>query len=191
MAEDRDDGDSRTDESGLDDPEGDELGRDDLGRDDPGGGDRWTDESGFDDPGRADRLTDEPEFDDLRPADARDERARTSDTFVNALVGAVVTVLVSFVPFSPIVGGAVAGYLEGGDGVRVGAISGLIAVIPLFFLAFTFLAIVGIVAIDVAVFLVFVGLFVFAFVVTYTVALSALGGFLGEYLADEYAARPR
>lgn len=131
------------------------------------------------------QRTDDLEFDDRRARGPGRTDTR-SETLVNALIGAVVTVLVSFVPFSPIVGGAVAGYLERGDGIRIGAISGLIAVIPLFLLAFAIVAIVGLFAADAAA-LVLVGLFVFAFVVTYTVALSALGGFLGEYLAAEYA----
>jgi len=46
------------------------------------------------------------------------------DTLENAIVGAVVTALTaSFVPFAPVAGGAVAGYLQGRDreeGLRVG-----------------------------------------------------------------------
>ena len=56
------------------------------------------------------------------------------DTLVNGFLGAVVTVVLSFLPFSPLLGGMVAGYLEGGergDGVRVGAIAGAIALVPL------------------------------------------------------------
>ncbi|MFC6727016.1 DUF5518 domain-containing protein, partial [Halobium palmae] len=39
----------------------------------------------------------------------------TSDRWVNALVGAVVTVVLSFLPFSPLAGGGVAGYLDARD----------------------------------------------------------------------------
>lgn len=116
-----------------------------------------------------------------------------SDTFTNALIGAVVTVVLSpFVPFAPILGGLIAGYLLGGDrddGLWAGTLSGAIALIPLFLVAFlvanVFLFFVsgamgagrmaggfGLVA------LVF---FVFA-TAAYTVGLSAVGGWLGNYV---------
>lgn len=62
-----------------------------------------------------------------------------SNTLINGLIGAVVTVILSFTVVSPIVGGAVAGYLEKTDGVRVGAISGGIAVLPLLLFGVLFL----------------------------------------------------
>lgn len=115
------------------------------------------------------------------------------DTLVNALLGAVVSVVLTFLPFSPLLGGLLAGYLQGGnrsDGLRVGAISGIIALVPL--LGFVFLlgglwgffllggmpvraSAVGIVAI----------LFVLALVAVYTVGLSALGGYLGNYVKTD------
>lgn len=113
------------------------------------------------------------------------------DTFVNAFVGAVVTMVAgAFLPLGPLLGGGAAGYLEGGersDGVRVGLISGAIALLPT----------------------VFLGLFVFGYVVPilmgvgpdprgfslvalligglvvgvgYVVGLSALGGWIGNYV---------
>ncbi|PSQ58660.1 MAG: hypothetical protein BRD23_06265 [Halobacteriales archaeon SW_9_67_25] len=115
------------------------------------------------------------------------------DTLVHALLGAVVTVVVSpFVPFAPIVGGLIAGYLQGGDrddGLWVGTVSGAIALVPLvviaFLLANVFVFMVsgamgpgrmvggfGLVAIV-------VGLL---FAAVYTVGLSALGGWLGNYV---------
>jgi uncharacterized membrane protein (GlpM family) len=120
----------------------------------------------------------------------------TGETLLNALLGAVATiVLTPFVPFAPTLGGVVAGYLEGGDrsdGLRVGAVSGIIALVPLFlvmflianFFAFFFLGAMGpgrmmggfgLVA------LVFLGVFA----VTYTVGLSALGGWLGNYIRTD------
>jgi hypothetical protein len=118
-----------------------------------------------------------------------------SDSTLHALIGAVVTVVFSFVPFSPVLGGGVAAYLndaDTGEGVRIGAISGVIAAVPLF--------VVGLLA--VAVFGIFTvsgpgmggtafglgGLFLLAlvgvFAVAYTVGLSALGGYLGAYFVD-------
>jgi len=57
-----------------------------------------------------------------------------SEFFANATLGAVIALLLSFVPFSPAVGGAVAGYLEAGESQRtvgVGGLSGLLLVSPL------------------------------------------------------------
>lgn len=118
------------------------------------------------------------------------------DTWINALIGAAVTVITSFTGISPIIGGAVAGYLNRIDGVKVGALSGVIASIPLLGLLF----LVG----SVFAFLPFVGpgmmngsgavvgiaglvIIIFAFVVAllYAVALGALGGYIGQYLYEE------
>lgn len=120
------------------------------------------------------------------------------DTFTNALVGAIVTVVtVSVLPLSPLVGGAVSGYLQGGDGddgLIVGLISGLISLIPVLLV----LAIVGNIAL-----LVFAGsgvgfpgllgsLSILLLVVVvlvgglYVVLLSAVGGWVGQYLKTEF-----
>ncbi|MFB6136979.1 MAG: DUF5518 domain-containing protein [Halobacteriaceae archaeon] len=50
----------------------------------------------------------------------------------DALVGAVVSGALAFLPFSPIAGGAVAGYLRGetGGSVSAGGLSGALAVLP-------------------------------------------------------------
>jgi hypothetical protein len=109
----------------------------------------------------------------------------TSNTVLNGLIGGVVAVVLSFIPLSPVVGGGVAGYLEGGDqrnGLAVGVIAGVVALVPFVFL--------GMVA---AVFLIAPGgarllplLLVFlVFGAVYTVGLSALGGVLGIYVRDE------
>lgn len=103
------------------------------------------------------------------------------DTLIHAAIGAAVTVVVSFTVFSPILGGAVAGYLEEHHGGRVGALSGLIAsvfVLP-FALLFLFLLAggIGIAAL--------VLLVIPLVVVLYTVGLSALGGVVGVYIATE------
>lgn len=121
-----------------------------------------------------------------------------SETTFHALVGAVVTVVLSFVPFSPVLGGGVAAYLndaDGGEGLRIGALSGVIASIPLFLVgvlvvvALSVFAIVGPghgpgAALGIAgllLVLVVGGLFA----LLYAVGLSALGGYLGAYLVEE------
>jgi len=113
------------------------------------------------------------------------------DTLLNAALGAVVSVVLSgAVPFAPLVGGGVAGYLQGGDrneGLRVGFVSGLIAVIPaavVFALVFSFVTTVLIGAGEVAVPTLFGALFALLalFVFVFVVGLSAVGGWLGNYV---------
>lgn len=120
------------------------------------------------------------------------------DTLVNALIGAVVNFVAgSFLPFGPLFGGAAAGYLEGGtreDGLKVGAIAGAIALIPvvLFLMLFgsLFFAVVGggmmggmpdafPLAAGGFGFLFFVALL---FGAVYFVGLSAVGGYLGNWV---------
>ena len=107
------------------------------------------------------------------------------NTVLNAVIGAVVTVVLSVTMFSPILGGAAAGYLEKRDGLRVGAISGAIASLPI--LLFSVLAMVffGLFALQASVFFLVLLLVGFPFVLLYVVGLSALGGILGVYLAEE------
>ena len=114
------------------------------------------------------------------------------DSTMNALIGGVVTIVLSFTGVSPVLGGAVAGYLNRRDGVRVGTLAGLIALVPMI-LGLVFLG--G-----------FVGLFsffggrgammaggiglmvvllIFGFASIIIVGLSALGGYIGEYLYVE------
>lgn len=109
------------------------------------------------------------------------------NTTINALVGAVVTLVVSFVPFSPILGGAVAAYLSDAttdEAVRIGSISGAIATIPMILFGLFFVSILsfGTAPGGFTSFVVFIGVFA----VLYTVGLSALGGYLGAYLTEGY-----
>ncbi len=117
------------------------------------------------------------------------------DFWVNALIGAVVTVVLSVLPFSPLLGGGVAGYLQKGDdrtGVRVGALSGAFAAIPvvaLLVLLLGGLAVVSIASSSVRSGILFWFLFLTITFITllYTVGLSAVGGFVGAALARENA----
>lgn len=119
-----------------------------------------------------------------------------SDTLANALVGAVVTVVTApIVPGAPLVGGLAAGYLQRGDrtdGLRVGALSGGLAFLPLVFLAVAFggllvglvgagppgAGLLGGLGVTVLSLLVVVGL-------AYLAVLGAVGGWIGAYLAAE------
>ena len=113
----------------------------------------------------------------------------TDNTLLNAVVGAVATIGLSFTGISPVLGGALAAYLDGGDtenGLRVGALSGLIASIPvgaILVIALLFLPLTGDLGVAVGGFLIVV--VIVAIGVGYTVALSALGGAIGVYLVDE------
>lgn len=118
-------------------------------------------------------------------------------TIVNAVIGAVAAFVLSFVPFSTVLGGAVAGFLEGPNGrdaAVAGALAGAIAAVP--FVLFGFGAIVffgvglGVAGFDAAA-IGFLALIAFASlalaaVLIYTVGFSALGGLLGAYIAEEY-----
>ena len=116
------------------------------------------------------------------------------DTWVNALIGAVVSVVFSFVPFSPVVGGTVAGYLEGGDrnrGLRVGGYAGAIAAIPLVLLvgAFVVLGSFGVIVAPGEAIRTLLGILLLAALAVvvigaYTIGLSAVGGYVGVMLAE-------
>lgn len=127
----------------------------------------------------------------------------TRSRLANELIGAAVTVFASFLPFSPVFGGAVSGYLEANSGRRgrvdievgawIGAVSGLIASVPLALAVFFLIGVVSLLmgigfgwlpAVSTA----FLGVFVLFYVlvvVMYTVLLGALGGMAGVYVAME------
>jgi hypothetical protein len=111
------------------------------------------------------------------------------DTLVNAVIGGIVSIVLSFTALSPALGGAVAGYLQGGDrstGIRVGAYAGLVAAVPLVLFGLFVSVVLAGFALDLgsggtAGF----GLVVLFFVVAiaaFTVGLSALGGWVGNYV---------
>lgn len=121
------------------------------------------------------------------------QQPQRKSTLVNALIGAVVTVVLSFVPFSPILGGGAAGYLQHGsrnEGVKVGAISGVIATIPLVLGVLLIVSIFTIVPAGmdgprIALGGLVLALGVFLFAGIYTIGLGAVGGYIGAYLAEE------
>ena len=114
-----------------------------------------------------------------------------SNTWINAIIGAVVTVLLSFTAVSPVIGGAVTAYLEKGttsEGLRSGALSGAIVLVPMVLLGFVAILGFGLFAFDPGG-AIAIGLFVLiglAIAAAWTVGLSALGGYLGAYLYAEY-----
>ncbi|SEA22271.1 hypothetical protein SAMN04488065_2329 [Haloplanus vescus] len=118
-----------------------------------------------------------------------------SDSTLNALLGAAVTVVLSFIPFSPVFGGVVAAYLDEADhaeGARLGAISGLIASVPLVLIGLLAFVVFGVFlgVADPGMAFGALGILLLLLVgggvtLAYTVGLSALGGYLGSYLVDE------
>ncbi|WP_348613613.1 DUF5518 domain-containing protein [Halobaculum rarum] len=116
----------------------------------------------------------------------------TVDTLKHAAIGAAVSLVTFFLPFSPVIGGGVAGYLHGPDrteGAKVGGLSGLLAAVPgavLVTLVASIFVIVGpgqrsALLVAFAVFLV-----ALLFTVIYGGILGAVGGFVGAVLNEEF-----
>ena len=122
----------------------------------------------------------------------RDDATGGENFYLHALLGAVITVVTSMIPFSPLIGGGVAGYLHDsgtGRGMRVGAVSGAIASLPLaaiFLFMFTIMSFGTISTGEVAgpLFVVILVGAVLLFAALYMVGLSALGGYLGAAYAE-------
>jgi len=120
------------------------------------------------------------------------------DTLIHAVAGAVVGILLSFIPFSTVIGGALAGFLEGSDhrdGAIAGALAGAITFLPAAAIAMLAVLFVGFgtavaaVPLEGAAFLLVGVLFAFGTILIYTVGLALLGGFLGAVLAEEFPDR--
>lgn len=124
-------------------------------------------------------------------------RARTGEHVSSytqfAVLGAATTVVTSFVPFSPALGGALAGYLERGESdrtVSVGALAGLLPLLPALVLLVFVLG--GVVAGLLTVEQVGAGLVVggaLFFVVLLVASLGAGLGALGGYVGGRFAGR--
>lgn len=145
-------------------------------------------------PGGTDRPTRERD-DVTEPGLAADRTTRStvgegqaSNTLMNGVIGGVAVIVLSFVPFSPILGGGIAGYLERGtyrDGAKVGLIAGLVVFLPLAGLALLVVPLGGLFVgpeTFVPLFFIFFGMFFFA---AYFVGLTILGGVLGIYVREE------
>ena len=112
------------------------------------------------------------------------------NTFMNAVIGAIVTIVLSFLPLSPVLGGASSGYLQRGshrEGAKVGGLAGLLASIPLF-LSLLLIAPIfvfapfGVPAMPFNPIGFVFGLFIL--LIVYTVGLGIIGGVVGVYLAE-------
>lgn len=122
----------------------------------------------------------------LSEVSATEERA--PNTWLNALIGGVIGVVFSFIPLSTVIGGAVAGYLEGGDyssGAKVGALAGLLAFIPFIFIGGIMLFIMGPPGPGSTIAFWVMLIFALCFAAVYAIGLSSLGGILGAYVKEE------
>lgn len=116
---------------------------------------------------------------------------------MNAIIGGIAGVLLSFVPLSPLLGGGIAGYLQHGtrkNGLKVGAWAGLVMLVPFIFIGFLLMMLLGLGGISATygvhmgvtpVVVAFFGLVLIGLSAIYTVGLSALGGYLGVYVWEE------
>lgn len=114
------------------------------------------------------------------------------DTLLNAVIGAVVTVVLSFTGISPLIGGGVAGYLQQGTHkscAKVGALSGGIAFFPFLLLVFFGVVYLGILAggfgIPGGVELLIIAFLFFPMIFLWSLGLGGIGGYLGAYLREE------
>ena len=112
------------------------------------------------------------------------------DTILNAVIGAAVGLILSFLPAAIVIGGALAGYLqdiprEYREGAKVGALAGVFALVPALLL---FGTVGGFMMAGMGrsggLFALFAPILLF-FGAGYFVGGGALGGALGAYLADE------
>ena len=131
-----------------------------------------------------------------RRAHRRSETGEPTGSYgTYAVLGAVVTVVLSFVPFSPALGGGVAGYLERGESdrtVSVGALAGFLPAAPVLAVLVFVLGglIAGLLTIGQIGEAIVVGttlLLIALLVATLAGALGALGGYVGGRFAERRA----
>ena len=116
-----------------------------------------------------------------------------------AVLGAIATTVLSFIPFSPVVGGGVAGYLEGHEtsrSVSVGGVSGLLSMVPglvilLFVTVGLYAGLSDVGEGDFGIVVATAMLLVMLVVAAYGAGLGALGGFAGGRLSERERERER
>ncbi|MUW15599.1 hypothetical protein GJ633_13900 [Halorubrum sp. CBA1125] len=121
-----------------------------------------------------------------RAATTTDQESDLGEIIVYGLAGGVAGSVLSFVPFAPVLGGGIAAYLlDGGttDGMKTGAVAGVVASVPFALFLLFFLFLLGIVGAPASFGVLVVVVILFSIV--YTVAFSVLGGYLGVYVRRE------
>ncbi|WP_336361627.1 DUF5518 domain-containing protein [Haladaptatus sp. ZSTT2] len=116
---------------------------------------------------------------------------------LHAFIGAVVMLVLTIIPLSPVLGGAVAGYLHKSEGMKVGALAGLFAVVPvvaviMFGVAFLtpFVTSSGGSTIFPSLGFLLIGLVSLLLVGLYTIGLGALGGYIAVTLTESRTTTP-
>jgi len=110
---------------------------------------------------------------------------RQSNTLRNGLLGGVVGLVLSFLPFSTVLGGTAAGYLEGGtaeDGAAAGLVAGLTALVPPAVAAVAVFSLPGLAVPLPAASLATVAGLALLVATVYVLAFSVVGGVLGVYV---------
>jgi hypothetical protein len=105
---------------------------------------------------------------------------------LSVFAGVLTSLVLSFIPFSPAIGGLVAGYLRRGteiDGIVVGGISGLVVFAPFFLLLYLLLGVFFLSGAPALLSGLAVALFITVGV--YTVGAAMAGGLLGAYVATQ------
>lgn len=118
------------------------------------------------------------------PDDQTDDQ---SSPVLNGLVGGLTGSFLSFIPFATILGGVLAGYLEGGDrpedGLKPGAIAGVVMFLPVAFMLFLGMFLLGLGSVPALFGVLGIGILLVGGL--YAIGLSTLGGYLGVYLKNE------
>ena len=126
--------------------------------------------------------------------DGQTDEAQQLDQFWTiALLGGIVSAVASFVPFSQVLGGGVAGYLESdqsGRVITVGALAGFLPLVPMIGIgAFALFGVAqGALAIgkgELAVSVSLAGLFAMLLGTALSTGLGAIGGYAGDWIADD------
>ncbi len=107
----------------------------------------------------------------------------TDSRVLNAVIGAVVTLILFFTGFSPIIGGGVAAWLQEGnksESIRVGALSGVFALLPILVILIGGVGVYTGISVAILAFVV-----VIVVLGVFTVGLSSLGGYLVYYLLKD------
>lgn len=124
----------------------------------------------------------------------QEDKEKAPNTLMNCVIGGLAGVILGFIPFSTVLGGAIAGYLEGGsrkDGAKAGAVAGLVAMIPL-------LMVLAVVSVFTPIIVMGQGgnfrvvaamVFFILFAAIYILGFSVLGGVLGIYYREKVQKR--
>ena len=115
-------------------------------------------------------------------------RGRITPRWIVSVVGAIVGLVLAFIPFSPTIGGAVAGYLDPeyrSSGAAAGALSGIFGTLPALIIgAFGSFGLIRGLPDDVAVPVVVVIAIALLIIAVYQIALGAIGGYVGNWIRE-------